>query len=521
MVVPGDPADPGASGGLAFRRQFVLGPVVPALLSAWRQHQVLPDLMLTVHPDLPCTRAEVGGRSLFLLGHVLDYQHPESTDQAIVAEILRAAATFAEVLKAFDPFAGRWAAIYVDKGQAFVFHDPAALRQVHHGRDSDGGLWCGSRPELLARIANRPLDTTNLNSLQQAGVLELGATHFWPGTGSAFLGIDRLLPNHYLNVRTGEVQRYWPTAAVPQLDADAAITRSGEMLTGVLAAASGRYPLAMGMTAGNDTRLLLAAARGCSEQLTYYTLKKTGMTWLTPDIRIPHTMLRDLGLSHEVIPVRTMSRAPVTQVIAATFTPFHQQTADQAAALLDSPPRDDGDWVTVNGNVCEIARIPWIGLGQLTLEKMTAAVHMAASAYAVDQLTQWHEKALPAIETSGINPWEFFYWEQRLSAWGGMVRTEFDVVEEAVSPYNSRMLLECMLGVDISLRRAPDFVFFRALIESLWPQLMDYPINPKSRLGNLEHRFRRRFKSTAYSVGVRRRSPTQGSAQGSERSPDG
>lgn len=516
MVVPGD-LD---SSGLAFRRQFVLGPVVPDLLAAWCQHQVSHDLMLSVHPDLPCTRADIGGRSLILLGHVLHFQHPAWDDHTALSEILRAATSLTEVLKAFDPLAGRWAAIYVEQDQAFVFHDPAALRQVHHGRDEDDVLWCGSRPELLARVTNRPLDAHSMDSLKQAGVFRLGATHFWPGTGSAFLGIERLLPNHYLNARTGEVQRYWPEAAVSQLDADAAITRCGTMLTGVLAAASGRYPLAMGMTAGNDTRLLLAAARGCSEQLTYYTLRKTGMSWLTPDIRIPHGMLRDLGLSHTVIPVRAMSADPVAQLVAASFTPFHQQTADQAAALSNHPPRGDGQWVTVNGNVCEVARIPWLVLGELTPEKMAAAVHMSSSAYAVDQLAQWYERALPHIETSGINPWEFFYWEQRLSAWGGMVRTEFDVVEEAVSPYNSRQLLESMLGVDLALRRAPDFTFFRGLIESLWPQLLDYPINPKTKLGNLEHRFHNGLKSATYGVKVRRRRLAHASQPGSARSPD-
>jgi hypothetical protein len=141
----------------------------------------------------------------------------------------------------------------------------------------------------------------------------------------------------------------------------------------------------------------------------------------------------------------------------------------------------------------------------MTTDKMATAVHMSSSPFAKEQLLQWHKEALPAIELSGINAWEFFYWEQRLSAWAGTVRSEFDVVEEAVSPYNSRMLLETMLGVDLSLRRSPDFVFHRGVIEFLWPQLLDYPINPKTKLGNLEHRLRRRLKSSTYGAGARRR----------------
>ena len=489
--------------GAEYRRQFILGPHSPDLLNGWSRHRVSPDLVLSVHPDLACTRADEGGRSLILLGYVLDPAHPSRDDRTVVTGVLEQSPSLSGVLKSFDDLTGRWAAIYLDHDEAVVFHDAAGLRQVHYGRDGAGALWCGSRPELIARLGGNRLDREHLDELRSIGIFRAGATGFWPGRGSAFVGIQRLLPNHCLDLTVGQPRRYWPVAPIAAVDQDTAMARSGSSLRGAFSAATARFPLAMALTAGQDSRLLLAAARDHVGQMTYYTLKKTGATRLTPDIAIPRRMTKELGLSHRVIPVQPLSTHPIARSITASFTPFHQQTADQAAALAQTPPRPGGQWVSVNGNVCEIARLPWIVRHDVTIEGMAEAVHMRDSAFAVAQLGQWFEDAGPAIEVSGIHPWALFYWEQRLSAWLGAVRSEFDIVEEAVSPFNSRSLIECFLGVDPSLRQPEDWRFFRNLTGYLWPQLLSYPINPKNRFTHLEFRFRKRWKSALYARAAR------------------
>ena len=56
------------------------------------------------------------------------------------------------------------------------------------------------------------------------------------------------------------------------------------------------------------------------------------------------------------------------------------------------------------------------------------------------------------------------------------------MVQESFSPLNNRRLLALMLGVDVDLRRSPDFRFFASLIGNLWPDVMSEPINPPERL---------------------------------------
>lgn len=469
--------EPVGAGDLTFRRQFALGPAFPDLLPTWERHTLAEGLCLSAHPDLPVTRVEADGRSLTLLGFVLDPRHPERDDETILQLVLRETRTFDETVAAFGPLGGRWAVVHVAGDEASVVHDPAGTRAVYHGRDGHDGVWCGSSATLVARVAGQPEDPEHRAELLDSGVLAPHLSHFWPGTATAYRSVERLLPNHRLDVRTGRAERYWPRGPLAPVSFEEATETGAAMLAGSIEAAARRFPLAMGATAGLDSRLLMAASRGCSEPITYYTLLKAGMTRHSPDVRIPRAMLRRTGRTHRVIPVPPETDGPVATAIRDTFVPWHESTARSAQALSVDPPRSDGPWLTVNGNVSEIARLGYPRIAP-TAENFAHAAKVGDGPVAVEQFRAWYAGAAPAIAGTGIDPWEIFYWEHRIGAWLGTVRTEFDVVEEGYTPYNCRALLETFLGVDPSRRGFPDSELYRSLITHLWPELLDHPVNP-------------------------------------------
>lgn len=492
---------------LEFRRQYLLGPSAHDALPGWAPHWVNDRLQLAVHPDLPCTRVDVGGRSLILLGHLIDPRHPERDERAILEEVLREPLPLRELLRRFDYLTGRWAALYSAEGRVTAFHDAAGLRQIHHCRDADGAVWIGSRSELLARVTDAPADVDGRVDLERAGGLAPESNHFWPGTGSPFVGIERLLPNHHLDVASREVTRFWPDARVVRVDRSEAVATCGSMLTGTVAAAAGRYPLALAITSGMDSRILLAALRGHADRLSLYTLKKVNLNARSGDLRVPRKMLRRVGLTRKVIPVDPAAEGEVVDVLRSTFHPPHASVLRSVAALSADPPIADGEWVTVNGNVCEIARGSYLsrppGTGFPSPQQLSEVAGMGGSAYAEEQFGLWCEGAAAAVDASGIDPWDLFYWEQKMGGWLAGVRAEFDIVEEGVSPYNSRSLIECMLGVDPKLRCPPDYLFFRDLIDDLWPELLRYPINPPDASAALKERLRRIFSGALALVSPR------------------
>ncbi|MCC7238163.1 MAG: hypothetical protein IT421_01480 [Candidatus Brocadia sp.] len=65
--------------------------------------------------------------------------------------------------------------------------------------------------------------------------------------------------------------------------------------------ASNRFDLTVGLTAGLDSRLVLAASKEISNKLSYTSLRQIDKPDNYPDIIIPSTLLSKLGLKHDIV----------------------------------------------------------------------------------------------------------------------------------------------------------------------------------------------------------------------------
>ena len=91
---------------------------------------------------------------------------------------------------------------------------------------------------------------------------------------------------------------------------------------------------------------------------------------------------------------------------------------------------------------------------------------------------------------------DLFEWEQGHGNWLAMTQLEFDIAwREIITPYNCREVLTIFLSVDECYRRAPDYTLFHRLIDKLWPEVMQEPINPRPRQS-----LRQRLKSVVRSL---------------------
>ena len=63
--------------------------------------------------------------------------------------------------------------------------------------------------------------------------------------------------------------------------------------------------------------------------------------------------------------------------------------------------------------------------------------------------THFHAEAF-----TNIHWCDLFYWEHRLTQWGGRFLQEVDLTGFAISPYNSRRIIEAMLSVPYAARAA-------------------------------------------------------------------
>ena len=259
---------------LYFRRQFLLANSVITDLKDW-QHQQLNDIHLFAHPDLEIT-GKVGPANLVLLiGFIFDPTNPAKTNKEIVADIMSRVSTFSDLITIIKPYAGCYGLIYRDKNTFAILNDPLGLREIYYCTQPNQ-LICGSQPNLIDTFSEPRLGFTNDKSIldfYQQDMKLVRSGRLWVGDETCYVNVRHLMPNHYLDIGSLKVKRYWPNKKLEEIDLDTAVEQSCEYLKGVLKAVTSRYEVMMAVTSGIDSRSLLAASREIRDQIYYFINK--------------------------------------------------------------------------------------------------------------------------------------------------------------------------------------------------------------------------------------------------------
>lgn len=463
---------------LLYRNQFVLGPDYLDF-PGWRTVSAGPGVCVTSHPDLPCHRAVEGERRLTLLGFMLDPENEARTDSDIVNGLLGSMSSARELVTQTEKYGGRWVLIADDGEETLLLHDAGGLRQVFYSVAGDRpGVWCASQPEMLARLLGLEMDPAALGLINSLS-FRRNPEYWWPGSGTPYREVKHLLPNHVLNLATGEVRRYWPDAELPELPLDEAVERIAAMLTGIIRSAARRFDLALAMTAGWDSRLALAGSSEVKDRLSFMTVRQLSMSDDHPDLKVPAALLSRLGLPHEIVRCGRVADPEFRRVLKMNYVLAHDHYASDAEAIWK---RYGLRTAVLTASVAEIARDPTVGsersiAGRISVHEISQELfETGCNRYAIEQIEQYLASIGPRYNVSLDS---IFYWEQRVGNWIAMNQLEFDAAwQEIVTPFNCRRLLVDMLSVQPRQRLAPRNILHRRLIERLWPELLTVPVNP-------------------------------------------
>lgn len=472
--------------------QFLLGSGFGTLPPGWRERQVA-GITLQHHPQLPVITAGDGEHALTLIGVLLDPDDPDSDDVSLLRRLLHGACEPAALAAATARFGGRWVLIGTTPRRRFLLHDALGLRQVFHtvaapvqvmSEPGLGGSLLGLSPSQSAQrfVRSRPFSDN--------------AEYRWPGTATPFSDIRHLLPNHWLDLDHGSTHRYWPTRALPRLSAEAATRRLVPLLTGLVDAAAARFPLALGLTAGLDSRLVLAASRRHAADLHFVTVHQQRMADDHDDLMVPGRLLDRLGLKHEILPARPMSDTFANRFRDHVFLP-HAVYGPDAEAIYR---RFQRRFAVVTGSGAEVGRCSFrnhmsVRRGRpITPYTLAHLQRMGREPFALRAFERWLANAGPR---HGVPLLDLFEWEQGHGNWLAMTQQEFDIAwREIVTPYNCREVLTTLLAVPEAFRSAPQSPLFHRLIRQLWPEVLEEPVNPnKGGRGKLLRGMARRLRT--------------------------
>ena len=458
---------------LSFRRQFLLAgaPITPP--PGWRCAGV-GRFWLYSHPDLHVSHIEGQGRAVALIGDAYDAAQPEAENQDILVDALAQSGDHRTFLAWTRRYTGTWAFLLASERGSILVHDARALREVYYPQ-TENRIVCGAQPHLVAQYASPETPRSVDPELVEFFSRELWDSR-WIGDGTVFEGVKHLLPNHYLDIDHRRPCRHWPDRHVDRLRLEDAVPRLCTHLQGVMRAIVRRQPCMMAITAGTDSRALLAASKGLTDHI-YCFINDNGLGSDDPDITIPRQMCERFGLPFHVHDVPAdVDPGFRAQYLANTFL----ATERLLPSIYNVFYRQHQEKLLILG-VSEIGRT-FYGREPRDADsyRMSYKLGYRNSRYALKQCEQARGELQDAARRYGVGVLALLYWEQRLGNWGGTRNSESAIAIDKVDPYNSHFVYELLQRVDPKYRsyRHNPCVLFREIIRTMWPELLDWPVNP-------------------------------------------
>lgn len=465
---------PGASAPLPrFPRGFILGAEVAP--PTYEPGPLLPDLY--VHPWLNVELSETDNEFVMILGICVS-SDPSETGGAAAALLGALRESPERLLKEIGHYVGRYAIIFGTPDAPKVVTDATAMRSVYYSEE--GGIVASHALLVEQALGNRERR------------MPFPFQYGFPGSRTPHRRTKLLTPNTYLDAAAGTVHRFWPARKIePREVEEVASEALTAAVTSLRRAADGR-PLKVAMTAGLDSRVVLAIALEAGIPFQAYTYQ----VGETPgrDILLARDLSAQFGITHKTAERLPLSRELSGRLSEAHFSAHHVRVVPGLMDWFDDPSS-----VAMSANTLEIGRsffhpMRAKGVAEPTSAETMTELHYRRMGKPVQQAIAefgedlWREFAHSTFNeyindtdhatTAGlIDPFDLFYWEHRMAAWHGTAMVERDFYAEAFIPFNSRDMFEAMLGIEHADRRSGAVLY--KLVEMVEPALLHLPVNPR------------------------------------------
>ncbi len=452
---------------LLYGRQFLAGPRPLEVPEHWKVFRFGTCWYVHCHPVLRITRMISKSKELLCLGHIFDPECPQSSDEDVLKRLASAGTDFGNIERAASRLAGRWLLfVRLDK-ETRLYPDAGGTRTVFYtsGETSDE-LWVGSQPGLLADALPIKVDQLLVSEFKSQPY-----ANSWPGAVTPYVGVRQLLPNHFLHLHTGQVERFWPTQQLASCKLKDAAPLMVEIIEGIIKAATCRGSVALPLTAGYDSRVLFACAGTVRRDLNIFTIYDPTTSY--SDVVTPQKLGSLYGVQ-----VRQIRAEPCDE----SFWSIYRRNVsgmfrDPGSKWLYTFGKNFAQSIVLTGGMGEVARCFYYRDGThpslVSPEILARLSHFDGNSIAIRSFAEWLGDVPP---DKGVSILDLFYWEHRVGNWLGMSGNAFDAVCEVVPGYNCRRLLEIALGVGTEHRKHP-YLLFREICNLVAPQVLDIPFN--------------------------------------------
>jgi len=341
--------------------------------------------------------------------------------------------------------------------------------------DSDGTLPVvfDSNKKIIASSTGLILnDSEYLERFRRKLFNKVNVLHdgWFPSGLTAHKGVHRLLCNHYLDLVSWNTRRHWPKVDFTQnMSSDVAagiITNEVRDTVSIITKAA---PTVCSLTAGNETRLLLACSKDILKQLDFFTVN-TPDTKL--DVEVSKKLASKFGVNHKLL---DLSFATADEQISWLYKASHTVGGSNLTTHPTVYPLSKYTY-SIGGLGGEVGRaFFWRNSDNLDME-LTAGNIISRFGMPYDEdiynaTVKWFKTVEQFCPYTQL---DLAYLELRMSAWGfAAAYTQNNTIQ--FHPLISRNIYSVMLNINPSEKKKN--IFIRDGVRRQWPDLLEFPIN--------------------------------------------
>ncbi|EEV5934476.1 hypothetical protein B2D54_RS17640 [Escherichia coli] len=448
----------------------------------FRNQYAISDASLSgnISPDMEWHRMSIylgEGAEVFandnciIIGKVVNSCDPSMSPNDI-ADAVSSCDSIESVFELTDGMAGRYIIAFIINSELYMLTDACGFKRALFMRYNGA--------KIITSSENYAAHIFGFNIVINEDIKDMMRDESYRRKESPWFGLTSpderfsyLIPNHYLYIGDFSLHRMPP----PKIGGDV-ITSASSMIKNTILALSERYKLIQPITAGIDSRILLAASESVKDKIDYYVFGDENSNH--EDVSVPKELAKIVGVNFNAI---TPPSAPDEFKKKIEMTVLGGRDLPKIDNIYYHYKNSNFEKVNINGNGAEIFR-SYYGASILEFSAKSLSILSGTKKWPImerkiyDWLTLTEAKRFS--QENNISITDLFYWEQRMAIWGSMFPLEQDIAMDEVSPFSNRKLIFTMLSESSSKRRSPDFKSATLLINFMDDRLNKVPVNPKS-----------------------------------------
>jgi len=291
--------------------------------------------------------------------------------------------------------------------------------------------------------------------------------------------IKILIPNHFLDIQAKKAVRFFPTTPIKRVSFDEAVETTIKLSKNIIDGYFNTRKISLPITAGIDSRTVLALMRDHIQKVEMYTFFHERFTDETADIKIPIELSKKFDLSYQKLPTKIVpdeKQRKIADELNGLEIPY---VLNNAYTYSESSL---SDYASVPGDIISLTKSPF---GKNLPENFATLSYFMTKTHNYSEeikkyIKMWMDDTKEYSETNDVSLYDLYNLEYRLGRWMPTGIQNYDYFTERIYIFNCRYLVE--LWMSISKKERTEKSFHLEMIKRLWPELLEVEINPDEKI---------------------------------------